>query len=49
MNDFPMFRTCAKSVAIGHSPDELKKHAIYVTKEEENGVWEALKFLGFVD
>ena len=49
MNDMPMFLTCAKAVAIGHSPKELKDKAIYVTKEEENGVWEALNALGFVD
>ena len=49
MNDMPMFKACAKSIAIGHSPDELKKLAIYVTKEEENGVWEALSELGFVE
>ena len=49
MNDLPMFKTCAKAVAIGHAPDQLKAYAVYVTKEEENGVWEALKELGFVD
>ena len=49
MNDFPMFETCAKKVAIGHSPNELKALATYVTKEEENGVWEALNAFGFVD
>ena len=49
MNDYPMFKVCANGVAIGHSPDELKAKATYVTKEEENGVWEALNFLGFVE
>ncbi len=49
MNDFPMFETCANAVAIGHSPKALKDKATYVTKEEENGVWEALSALGFVD
>ena len=29
--------------------EELKAKAIYVTKEEENGVWEALNALGFVE
>ena len=49
LNDLPMFEICAKAIAIGHSPNELKALATYVTKEEENGVWEALKALGFID
>ena len=49
LNDLPMFEVCQSSIAIGHSPSELKNLAVYVTKEEENGVWEALNALGFVE
>ena len=50
MNDFPMFKVCAKGVAIGEgAPEKLKELAVCVTKDTLNGVWEALKALGFVD
>ncbi|MBR2337748.1 MAG: HAD hydrolase family protein [Clostridia bacterium] len=48
LNDLPMFNVCAKCVAIGHSPKELKKCASYVTSEEEDGVWEALKAFNLI-
>jgi hydroxymethylpyrimidine pyrophosphatase-like HAD family hydrolase len=48
LNDLAMFKACHHRIAIGHSPEELKALAEYVTKEEQNGVYEALVHLGFI-
>lgn len=47
-NDLPMFKECDYRVAIGHSPEEVKAQADYITTEEENGVAEALSHLGLI-
>ncbi len=50
MNDYPMFKACARGVAIGeNAPEKLKELAVYVTKDRLNGVWEALKQFGLVE
>ena len=48
LNDLAMFKAFSHRVAIGHSPQELKDIAEYVTVEELDGAWEALVHLGFV-
>ena len=35
-NDIPMFRTCAISIAMGNSPDEVKKEADIITEHVAN-------------
>ena len=49
LNDYEMFTWCDHGVAIGHSPEQLKERAIYITKEELDGVYEALVHLGIID
>jgi HAD superfamily hydrolase (TIGR01484 family) len=49
LNDLPMFTLGGHNVAIGHAPKQLKNLAEYVTKEEENGVYEGLKFFNLID
>ena len=49
MNDYEMFTWCNNSVAIGHSPEALKKRAVFVTQEELDGVHEALVHLGIIE
>ena len=49
LNDYEMFTWCDNGVAIGHSPEQLKERAIYITKEELDGVYEALVHLGIID
>lgn len=47
-NDITAFKACNFKIAIAHSPEELKSMANYVTTEEENGVAEALEYLGLI-
>lgn len=47
-NDLPMFKECDHRVAIGHAPELVRAQADYVTKEEENGVAEALEAGGLI-
>ncbi|MBO6263248.1 MAG: HAD family phosphatase [Clostridia bacterium] len=48
MNDLPMIEATMHSAAIAHAPDGLKNKAEYVTKEEENGVAEAMEYFKLI-
>ena len=49
MNDYEMFTWCKRGVAIGQNASEpLKEIAVYVSKEDLNGVYEALTELKII-
>ena len=48
MNDLPMIEATGHGAVIAHSPDGLKQKAEYVTKEEENGVAEAMEYFNLI-
>ena len=48
-NDIPMLRCAHVGIAMGNATDDVKKEAVYVTTSlEEDGVWNALKWLGVI-
>ena len=48
-NDIPMLRCAHIGIAMGNATDDVKKEAAYVTTSlEEDGVWNALKWLGVI-
>lgn len=48
-NDIPMLRCAHKGIAMGNATDDVKMEADYVTTSlEEDGVWNALKWLGAI-
>lgn len=48
-NDIPMLRRAHVAIAMGNASEDVKKEADYVTTSlEEDGVWNALKWLGVI-
>ena len=48
LNDLSVFKLGGINTAIGHSPQELKNLAHFITTEEENGVYESLCHFGII-
>ena len=49
LNDLPAFLVGGHNVAMVQSPEELKKHAEFVTTLKEDGIYEALVHFGFLE
>jgi len=49
-NDLPMLECVGTAIAMGNSSKEVLKMADYVTTDcQEDGIWNALKWLGVLD